>query len=145
MDAISFYLQATGIQRVLLLGAPNPPPPGVSPGQVFLARGSVYGTKDAGRSAWLWLRDILLSLGFIESFFEKCLFLLADGDKLVGMLMTYVDDFLHGGDRHSEKWINIIEELKKRVDMLVAGDTFPFLGRTDRRWHDSHLTARVLP
>jgi hypothetical protein len=51
MDAASAYLQAGGIERILLLRMPvSNPPPGCQPGEVRLARGSIYGTRDAGRS-----------------------------------------------------------------------------------------------
>jgi hypothetical protein len=44
-DASTAYLQAKGIERLLILKAPYPPPPGVAPGTLFRARGSIYGTK----------------------------------------------------------------------------------------------------
>jgi len=51
-DASTAYLQEKGIDRLLILRAPYPPPPGVRPGTLFRAKGGIYGTKDAGRSWW---------------------------------------------------------------------------------------------
>ena len=52
-DAQSAYLQSDGIEGLLLLRMPQKnPPPGTKPGQVFVATGSIYGMRDAGR-AWL--------------------------------------------------------------------------------------------
>ena len=48
-DAESAYLQAEGINRLLLLRLPLVnPPPGCRPGQIVRAAGSIYGTRDAG-------------------------------------------------------------------------------------------------
>ena len=41
-DASTAYLQSSGIDRLLILRAPKPPPPGVMPGTLFRARGSIY-------------------------------------------------------------------------------------------------------
>ena len=49
-DASTAYLQAKGIARLLILRPPRPPPPGISIHDLFRAKGSIYGTKDAGRS-----------------------------------------------------------------------------------------------
>ena len=51
-DASTAYLQEKGIDRLLILRAPYPPPLGVRPGTLFRAKGGIYGTKDAGRSWW---------------------------------------------------------------------------------------------
>lgn len=54
-DASTAYLQAKGIDRLLILKPPKPPPPGVSSTDLLRAKGSIYGTKDAGRSWWFKL------------------------------------------------------------------------------------------
>ena len=47
-DAASAHLQAGGIERLLLLMMPKrQPPPGCEPGEVRVARGTIYGTRDA--------------------------------------------------------------------------------------------------
>ena len=44
-------LQTGGTERLLLLVMPKrQPPPGCEPGEVRVARRSIYGTRDAGRS-----------------------------------------------------------------------------------------------
>ena len=51
MDAASAYLQPGGIERLLLLMMPKEKsPPGSLPGEVKVARGNIYSTRDAGRS-----------------------------------------------------------------------------------------------
>ena len=58
-DAASAYLQAGGIERLLLLMPKRQPPPGCEPGEVRVARGSIHGTRDAGRSWYQHFRDRL--------------------------------------------------------------------------------------
>ena len=72
-DAASAYLQAGGIERLLLLMMPKrQPPPGCENGKVRVARGSIYGTRDAGRSWYEHLRDKLASKFRVhESALEK--------------------------------------------------------------------------
>ena len=49
-DAQPAYLQSDGIESLLLFRMPHKnPPPGTKPGQVFVATGPIYGTRDAGR------------------------------------------------------------------------------------------------
>ena len=50
LDAKNAYLQSGGIDRILLLKMPNPPPPGRGKHDIMQALGSIYGTKDAGRA-----------------------------------------------------------------------------------------------
>ena len=50
-DAESAYLQAEGINRLLLLRLPLVnPPPGCRQGQIVQAAGSIYGTRNTGRA-----------------------------------------------------------------------------------------------
>jgi len=49
-DAALAYLQAEGLDRLLLIRMPaKRPPPGTLPNQVLRANIAIYGTKDAGR------------------------------------------------------------------------------------------------
>ena len=67
-DAQSAYLQSDGIKRLLLLRMPHKnPPPGTKPGQVFVATGSIYGTRDALRAWFEHSKKVLEAAGFLES------------------------------------------------------------------------------
>ena len=67
-DAQSAYLQSDGIKRLLLLRMPHKnPPPGTKPEQVFVATGSIYGTRDAGRAWYEHSKKVLEAAGFVES------------------------------------------------------------------------------
>ena len=80
-DADSAYLQSEGLDRALLLRLPNPAPPGHQPGDIVVATGAIYGTKDAGRKWYLHLKKTLESFGIIECALEKGLYrMYKDGD-----------------------------------------------------------------
>ena len=64
-DAQSAYFQSDGIERLLLQH--KNPPPGTKPGQVFVATGSIYGTRDAGRAWYEHSKTVLEAAGFVES------------------------------------------------------------------------------
>ena len=94
LDASTAYLQSSGIARLLILHCPRPPPPGVHPMTLFRARGSIYGTNDAGRSWWMKLFRDAIDSGWIASKLEMALFFLYDQGTLVGVMASHVDDFL---------------------------------------------------
>ena len=76
-DAQSAYLQSDGIERLLLLRMSHEnPPPGTKPGQVFVATGSIYGTRDAGRAWYEHSKKVLEAAGFVQSRLEQDLYYL---------------------------------------------------------------------
>ncbi|CAE8598638.1 unnamed protein product [Polarella glacialis] len=76
-DATAAFMQSSGIERLLLLGMPSQqPPPGIFPGEVRVASGSIYGATDAPRQWYLHLRTTLLRRGLQECALEKGLFAL---------------------------------------------------------------------
>ena len=76
-DAQSAYLLSDGIERLLLLRMPHKnPPPETKPGQVFVATGSIYGTRDAGRAWYEHRKKVLEAAGFVESWLEQGLYFL---------------------------------------------------------------------
>jgi len=115
-DAESAYLQGEKIQRMLILRAPRPPPPGVAHDALFRACASIYGTKDAGRGWWTKLSKLLEKYAWVPSRFEKCLFFLFVANLLVGILATHVDDLFVAGKRgdktFKKSWLAISVEIK---------------------------------
>lgn len=75
-DASTAYLQSQGIKRLLILRPPRPPPPGISPHDLLRAKGSIYGTRDAGRAWWKKLYSTLVRHGWKMSKIEPALFYL---------------------------------------------------------------------
>lgn len=56
--ASNAYLLAGGTERMLVLRPQAPLPPGVQRGDLIMAKGSIYATRDAGRVFWLHLRGL---------------------------------------------------------------------------------------
>ena len=70
------------------------PPPGTKPGEVFVATGSIYGMRDAGRAWYEHSKKVLEAAGFAESRLEQCLYYLHGPSGLETLVHTHVDDFL---------------------------------------------------
>lgn len=83
-DASTAYLQAKGIDRLLILKPPKPPPPGVSSTDLLRAKGSIYGTKDAGRSWWFKLLEESKKEGWIQSSIESATSIYMKEESYVG-------------------------------------------------------------
>ena len=126
-DASTAYLQSSGISRLLILRAPQPPPPGVQPGTLFRARGSIYGTKDAGRSWWIKLLHDAKDCGWILSQIELALFYLFDEGSLVGIMASHVDDLITCGT--GQKYHDSLQELTKRLHLKEKVGEFRFCGK----------------
>ena len=126
-DASTAYLQSQGINRLLILRPPRPPPPGVSPSDLFRAKGSIYGTKDAGRSWWKKLFQALRRQGWVMSKVEAALFFLFDAGALVGICLSHVDDLLSAGE--GEKYEGTLAKLETELHLKVQRGKFRFCGK----------------
>ena len=126
-DASTAYLQSQGIDRLLILRAPRPPPPGVSQHALFRAKGSIYGTKDAGRSWWKKLFRTLKKYRWTMSKIEAALFYLVSGDKLVGIMLSHVDDLLAAGE--GDDYEATLTALEKELYLKVKRQEFRFCGK----------------
>ena len=133
-DASTAHLQSQGISRLLLLKPPRPPPPGVSPHDLFRALGSIYGTKDAGRSWWRKLFRTLKSHGWRMSKLEAALFLLVVDGNLQGVLCTHVDDLLCAGV--GAVYEQSIASMEKEIHLKVQHKAFRFCGKNLRQGDD---------
>ena len=117
-DAECAYLQGDGINRQLILRSPTPPPPGVVAGQLFRARASIYGTKDAGRGWWKKLFRVLTEMGWRCSVLENCLFYLYDEQsQLRGILATHVDDLFVAGDHSTSFFPENFQEIAETIKL----------------------------
>ena len=57
-----------------------------------MANGAIYGTKDAGRHWYLYLRSVLLAHGMTESRLEKGLYSWFLNGELIAVIHSHVDD-----------------------------------------------------
>ena len=122
-DASTAYLQSSGISWLLILRPPRPPrppPPGVSPMDLFRAKGSIYGTKDAGRSWWKKLFKTVQEHGWQMSKYEAALFYLFEENKLIGVMASHVDDLFCTGTG---------DKLEVKLYLKVHKNDFRFCGK----------------
>jgi hypothetical protein len=136
LDARSAFLQSANIERLLLLRLPRRwPPPGCKPEQVVIARGAIYGTRDAGRSFYKHSRQVLSGLGFAELSLEKACYVYAPGGTVRAVVHTHVDDFLIAWDGSMP-----MEKILDRIATLLYMKRHPADGFTYRG-----LAIKILP
>ncbi|CAJ1448790.1 unnamed protein product, partial [Effrenium voratum] len=126
-DASTAYLQSQGIDRVLILRPPRPPPPGVSPHDLMRARGSIYGTKDAGRAWWKKLIRSLSAQGWRRSRIESALLFLYVENSLQGIMITHVDDLFAAGE--GKAYDESLKVLEKELHLTIKRGNFRFCGK----------------
>ncbi|CAE7853393.1 RE2, partial [Symbiodinium necroappetens] len=126
-DASTAYLQSKGISRTLILRPPRPPPPGISPHDLLRARGSIYGTKDAGRAWWKKLYKTLKKHSWLMSRIEAALFYLVEGGQLIGVMISHVDDLYCTGE--GERYEATLNELEKELHLKIKRSEFRFCGK----------------
>ena len=133
-DAASAYLQAGGIERLLLLLMPKRHPPrGCEPGEVRVARGSIYGTRDAGRSWYQHFRDRLANKFRVhESALENGLHLYEFNGRLTFVTVTHIDDLFYTYDTRCKTTKSLLEAIVKEFNMSRKQDDFVFCGRRGR-------------
>ena len=126
-DASTAYLQSQGISRLLILRPPRPPPPGISIHDLLRAKGSIYGTKDAGRSWWKKLFKTLKKHGWMMSKIAAALFILSKSGSLLGVLITHVDDLFSAGE--GPEYEATIKEMEVELHLKVKKGEFRFCGK----------------
>jgi len=108
------------------------------------AKGTIYGTRDAGRGWWLKLRRIVLENGWIESKLELAMFLffeIIDTTKRVcrGIMIAHVDDLLVCGT--GAKYRASMDAISKVVDLNVKETDFVYCGKRVRQHEDGRVTV----
>ena len=94
---------------------------------LFRAKGSIYGTKDAGRSWWKKLFKTVQEHGWQMSKYEAALFYLFEENKLIGVMASHVDDLFCTGT--GNKFESTIKELEVKLYLKVHKNDFRFCGK----------------
>ena len=141
-DIKNAYFSGKSVDREIYLEQPRGGLPGLLPGQLLRAKKAIYGFAEAARLFWLALREHLLSDGWVESKLEPALFYLRQQGRLVGILVTHVDD-LEGGV--NEKVINSAFERSARALELATNHykDFIFRGREVRQTENNHIDVSM--
>ena len=122
---------------------------GIDKDFILKLTGSVNGLRNAPRAWYKRVRADLESLGWRAHQLDQCIFLLHDGNELIGMCGVYVDDFIIAGKVNDPRWRKAKEDLKKLhkwetwesntftlcgVGYLQKSDYSVQMGQQDIRW-----------
>ena len=123
-DVQAAFLQANNIQREVYV---QPPEERRKPNIVWKLLKPSYGLRDASRQWFYSTIKTLNELGMTQSMNDSCLFMYRKNNKLEGLLIFHVDDFLSAGSVCFEK--DIMEVLRKRYSFgKIERGNFIFTG-----------------
>ena len=101
------------------------PGSGLSHDQLLEIILQLYGLNDSPQRFWACCEDKCTTAGFVQSKFDRCLYLMWGEKQLLGILGHHVDDFIGGGN--GTKWEHRIAYLRKRYPFRrwsIAGGDF---------------------
>ena len=123
LDVKSAFLHSDEIDRDIYL---KPPKEANSSGKLWKLKRCVYGLKDASRFWYFTVRETLSRLGCKNSKLDSSLFIHYT-DKLEGLLIVHVDDFLFGGSDNFYE--TVISNLKKAFKISKeCSSAFKYIG-----------------
>ena len=111
-------------------------------GDLPRAKGSIYGTRDAGRTFWLHLRRILTDAGWKESCLEGAMFWFVEEGHVRGVMITHVDDLLYGFDPSCKAAKESITRITSMVMLKTDCTPFTILGSTSSRMKRAVLRSQ---
>ena len=140
-DAKSAFLQADqgiGTEALYTWGVPELQYAyGISRWEALQVLGAIYGLTSAPRIFWKDAHTKVSKLGARVHCLDKCIWLILDGDRVVGRIAAHVDDFLIAGDSTNGRWIQFRNQLKKMYEWSPwQSGTFTFAGCELRQTKD---------
>ena len=123
-DIKSAFLQGQDMDRDVYI---QPPRGFECSTKLWKLKKCLYGLNDAARKFYLCVKSCLVNLGCKMSNLEPAIFVYTVADKIEGIILCHVDDFLHGGSAVFER--NIIARLieKFKASKQECGD-FKYIG-----------------
>lgn len=126
-DIKSAFLQGKELDRIVYI---KPPKEARSKENktVWSLKKCLYGLNDASRQFYLAVKEVLKACGCKQSTVEPTLFYLCDNEgSLRGVIVSHIDDFLHGGDEFFET--EVITPLVRRFTAGKAEiESFTYVG-----------------
>ena len=127
-DASNAYLQSDGISRLLILRPPDPLPDPALAGMYLRAKGTIYGTRDAGRGWWLKLKRVLTEAGWRPHPLEPAFFTFhAKDGSLQGLMTSHVDDLLYCGD--GTEYRASLDKIIAEIKLKIKTESFVYCGK----------------
>ena len=109
-DVKAAFLQGQLITRDVYLKPPKESE--TKQGKIWKLRRCLYGLNDAARQFYNSLSAELVAIGCVRNPLDPAFFTYFHNDRLSGVLVSHVDDFLHTGDDHFNE--NIMVKLYQR-------------------------------
>ena len=141
-DITNAYFQGCPLERFILMRQPpgGVPDIDISADTMFVARVPIYGTCDAGRGFWLFLRRDILSSGLKENAVIRALYIFQEDGEPKSMLATHVDDMLWATKLGYEDRVHRL--LDSYTIKTVESGTFRFCGREVIQHFDFSVSVR---
>ena len=134
-DVTSAFLQSDEIQRDVYI---NPPADFRKSGIIWKLNKPMYGLGDSPRQWYSTLKDHLIKSGCVMSKLDKTVFRYYENNKLLGILVTHVDDVLYSGTTRFQDQI-----IKKMFQTFKISkehrDSFRYLGLNVSQDPESHI------
>ena len=128
------FLQGEAIDRDVFL---KPPKERRIKGVIWKLKKRAYGFTDAARGFYLELSRTLLDLNCVQSKFDPAVYIFYDeGGVLAGLILTHVDDLLHGSgnERFNAK---VMKPLKQKFQFgSEEKDDFRYIGMHIKQYGD---------
>ena len=125
IDVKAAFLQGSPIDRDVYLKPPKEVDDSV--GMLWKLNKCIYGLKDASRVWYFTVRSTLLQLGCIQLQVDPAMFYWFHNNKLCGLFLIHVDDFIWGGT--SEFEINVINKVRSKFEIgKQFNSTFKYIG-----------------
>ena len=126
-----FCILASRRNRTIALAHGAKTSPGCERGEVRVARGSIYGTRDAGRSWYQHFRDRLANKSRVhESALEKGLNLYEFNGQLTFVTVTQVDNLFYAYDTRCKTTKSLLDAIVKEFNSVSNAGRYCFLWQT---------------
>ena len=125
MDVTAAFLQSSGMEREVFLK----PPKEANCGKNVLCKlkKCVYGLNDAARNWYFTVRTFLLKMNCVQLKTDPAAFYCYQNDKLVGIFLMHVDDFIWGGTAWFEN--SIVAKIRNQFKIKEQNcDIFRYIG-----------------
>ena len=137
VDIRAAFLQSRTLDRDVFI---EPPKDLKTEGVLWKLKKPLYGLDDASRKFWLRIKDIFKHEGLRNASGDEAFYYQHDGNNLVGMVITHVDDFSIAG---TKKFVdNLIEKVQGALTVSkIEKDGFRFTGIDIQKTEDQIIIS----
>ena len=134
LDVKTAFLQGKTIERSVIVR----PPKEANTNKLWKPKKCIYGLADACRYWYLKFREELIKLGATPSKLDQGIFIWSIDNKIIGIMISFVDDVLWGG---SSEITSIIAKLRKTFYIGKENtQAFTYIGINLKQSNDFTIT-----